>query len=105
MRKRGRAWWGTRLLSCPRWLRLLQNAGPAQRGEAYGDWASDNQQLIQVQEAVGEGHVLFHSDLHQTLEDHQATLGAKKEKLQFQAQRQAQNISASGSSGRGTWWA
>lgn len=96
---------GNTIAELPQALAATATCGPAQRGEAYGDWASDNQQLIQVQEAVGEGDVLFHSDLHQTLEDHQATLAAKKEKLQFQAQRQAQNISASGSSRRGTWWA
>lgn len=91
---------GNKIAELPQAFAATATSGPAQRGEAYGDWASDNQQLIQVQEAVGEGDVL-----HQTLEDHQATLAAKKEKVQFQAQRQTQNISASGSSRRGTWWA
>lgn len=71
---------GNKIAELPQAVAATATSGPAQHGEAYGDWASDNQQLIQVQEAVGERDVL-----HQTLEDHQATLAAKKEKVQFQA--------------------
>ncbi|KAJ8795954.1 hypothetical protein J1605_002716 [Eschrichtius robustus] len=61
----------------------------------YQYWASHNLQLIRTQEGVGEGNMLSYSFLHKTLEDLQATLVAKKEKLQLKAQRedrQAQNF-------------
>nr|XP_030735478.1 suppressor of SWI4 1 homolog isoform X2 [Globicephala melas] len=52
-------------------------------------------QLIKIQEGVGEGNVLFHSFVHKTEEELQATLAAKEEKLRLKAQRQdqqAQNV-------------
>ena len=61
----------------------------------YQYWASHNLQLIRTQEGVGEGNMLSYSFLHKTLEELQATLVAKKEKLQLKAQRedrQAQNL-------------
>lgn len=59
--------------------------GPAQRGEAYGDWASDNQQPSSPG-GCWKRTVLFHSDQHETLEELQATVAAREEKLQLQAQ-------------------